>query len=547
MAFDPRSHWRRLILATCATLAVPFLLPSVFDPPIVQENRVLAKAPGAPSSWKALAALPEEVEAYVADNFPARRHLIAWLNVLRLKLGISGSDRVIVGPDGWLFYDNGSHFGAARGEPMLSEPQTEAWLAGLAGRAESLAARGAALVVVVAPTKEMVHPEEAPAWFKGPNPNRPAAKLAKLAAASGAGDVIYPYDALRRQARWGLKTYSPHDTHWTGLGAYVAYAEIMSRLHARGLADPPRPLSDFEEVRIGSPTKPRDLARMLGVADFIHPDYPEFEDPETEASSRIVWLTNEEVWTKPHVIETQASGKPVLLMIRDSFSNALLPYLRSHFSRIVLVHHEQGAWREDMIARFKPDIVMVEVIEPGVAGIMDEVHPPSPAARARIKAAVAAQRLQVAAGPETGRGQVVDGGAGADRLIGGQVSDVLSGRQGDDLVDGGGGEDTIRGGQGEDQLLGGDGADWLSGDRGDDTLSGGAGADIFHFGAGGGEDRVLDFSADQGDRLELAAGAAFTVQPDGTDTVVVVGAGKVRLVGVHPSALGPGRITTANR
>src|SRR5204862_5334342 len=145
---------------------------------------------------------------------------IGALNWLRLKAGVSGSSRVIAGQDGWLFYDNTTHLGAARGLPLLSDADARVWLTGLAGRTEWLAARGIAYVVLSPPDKEAVFGDRGPGWYAGPDPNRAAITLPRLAAAAGAGQVIYPADALARPSRWGLKTYVPNDTHWTGLGAY---------------------------------------------------------------------------------------------------------------------------------------------------------------------------------------------------------------------------------------------------------------------------------------------------------------------------------------
>jgi serralysin len=144
-----------------------------------------------------------------------------------------------------------------------------------------------------------------------------------------------------------------------------------------------------------------------------------------------------------------------------------------------------------------------------------------------------------------------DGGAGDDWIVGGKDNDRLFGDVGNDLVygnlgndtlDGGGGADTIRGGQGDDVLQGGVGDDFLSGDRGSDTLTGGAGADNFHTFVDAGIDRVLDFSAAQGDRVTLDLGATFTVAQVDADTVVSFSGGQVILVGVSMSSLLAGSI-----
>ncbi len=543
MADPLKSHWARLIGGTLAVLAAAHLAPRFAPAPDLTENRTLAPPPAWPPHG--LDALRKEVDAWVADHFPARVHLIAGLNGLRYRFGVSGSERVIVGRDGWLFYDDGTHLGAARNVPAYADAAAGAWLRGLAGRTEALQARGAAYVVLVAPDKETVFPERGPAWFAGPDINRPAEMLPRLAAAAHAGEVVYARAAMLRPTRFGLKTYSKHDTHWTGLGAYYGYAALMNRLHALGLTGPPRPLEAFSEVRANDPNKPRNLAQMLGVAGQVEIDYPELGEPAAEDRLTVTYLTASTDWTKPRVIDTGQTGKPVLLMTMDSFSNALVPFLYGDFSRIVLAHNQDGFWRPDLIERFHPDIVALEVVESGLPAVMAEPPAASEAARRRIAQALArphrlAQPRPAAVQPV--RRREIVGGAADDRLDGSGDDELIIGRRGNDTLSGAGGADHLYGGQGDDVLSGGDGDDWLSGDRGADTVSGGVGADVFHVAQGAGLDRIADFSQADGDRIALDPGTTYAVRQDGADTVVEIPGGRIVLVGVKADTLKPGWI-----
>lgn len=524
MARNLTWHWRWLTGLTVLTLAAGFAIPRLAPPPDLTEKRALAGFPAWPRTPGGFAAFRKGVDAYVADRFPARPYLIGGLNGLRLPARVSGSARVIVGRDGWLFYDNDTHLGAVRNDPPLAREAARGWLTALAGRSEALTARGAHYVVLVAPTKEAIYPQMAPAWFGRPDPNRPAQRLARLAAASGAGEVIYPADELTRQANWGLKVFGRYDTHWTGLGAYQAYAALMGRLQAQGLTEGPRPLTSFYEDDF---PRSGDLALMLGVAGWAKEALPNFTDPPAERGAAVTWLGDRRDWTGPQVIDTGQAGKPVLLMTRDSFSNALLPFLYSHFSRLVLAHNQDGAWRQDLIDRYRPDVVVLEVVESGAPGSLKPAPPASPQAEARIADALdRGWRVPLVAAP---------GGA---KLTGGGLSDDLRGRAGDDILDGQGGDDHIRGGRGDDLIHGGPGNDWESGDRGDDTLWGDAGADIFHSFGGAGIDRVMDFSVAEGDRVELDPGSRFQVRQVGADTVIEIeGGAQVILVGVKAASL----------
>jgi hypothetical protein len=253
------------------------------------------------------------------------------------------------------------------------------------------------------------------------------------------------------------------------------------------------------------------------------------------------YLTPNQTWTGTRVIDTGQTGKPVVLMTRDSFSNALLPFLYSHFSRLILAHNQDGIWRQDLIDRFKPNLVILEVVESGLAiSLIRPAHPASAAARDRIARMMEDPPLPEGVIPPSLR---LTGGAADDNLSGRRGDDVLDGRAGNDTLDGRDGDDQARGGRGDDVIHGGPGDDWLSGDRGNDGLWGGEGADIFHSFADAGIDRVMDFSVSEGDRVELEPGTVYAVRQAGADTVIEMqSGGKVVLMGVEARTLLSGSI-----
>src|SRR5437763_15232936 len=93
----------------------------------------------------------------------------------------------------------------------------------------------------------------------------------------------------------------------------------------------------------------------------------------------------------------------------------------------------------------------------------------------------------------------VDGGPGADTVVGSDGPDLIVGGEGNDVLNGGGGDDRIVGGPGSDTLNGGAGDDTLVWHHGDgaDPINGDAGSD----------DVEVNGSPTAGD--------LFTVQPNG--------------------------------
>ncbi len=122
----------------------------------------------------------------------------------------------------------------------------------------------------------------------------------------------------------------------------------------------------------------------------------------------------------------------------------------------------------------------------------------------------------------------LDGGSGHDLLDGGDQVDDLYGRAGNDRLDGGKGNDYLSGGSGNDTLAGGDGDDRLFGGAGWDRLTGGAGIDHFIFDSTAestraARDRIMDFNAAEGDRIDLDRIDADTTSSDSYDLFTFIG------------------------
>ncbi|MFY8114137.1 MAG: VCBS domain-containing protein [Rhabdaerophilum sp.] len=120
------------------------------------------------------------------------------------------------------------------------------------------------------------------------------------------------------------------------------------------------------------------------------------------------------------------------------------------------------------------------------------------------------------------RGNLLEGGAGNDYIvgfggedviIGGDGHDMLFGSEGTDRIYGGAGNDILSGFEGDDILDGGEGSDRLLVQSGHNMLAGGSGADQFAFvistirfnPAANGNHIVADFNAGEGDRIHFSA------------------------------------------
>ena len=118
-------------------------------------------------------------------------------------------------------------------------------------------------------------------------------------------------------------------------------------------------------------------------------------------------------------------------------------------------------------------------------------------------------------GGNAANGDVIDSGAGADRVRGLGSDDAINGGDGNDRLFGEGGNDIILGGAGADRLFGGDGDDLLHGQDDNDRLIGGDGNDVLNGGAG--DDGLLGGADD--DTIYGEGGADWLLGGTGRDTL----------------------------
>jgi Ca2+-binding RTX toxin-like protein len=118
--------------------------------------------------------------------------------------------------------------------------------------------------------------------------------------------------------------------------------------------------------------------------------------------------------------------------------------------------------------------------------------------------------------------------------------ETFTGTSGKDTLRGTDRDDVLEGGAKRDKLFGGDGDDTLNGGEGNDVVTGGDGADTFTFDSlNFGNDRIKDFDASEGDRLDFSRIADelsdLTILQSGGDTLIEAGNGSIQLNGVKVS------------
>lgn len=345
-----------------AAFGAASLLPMLrgVEAPEVAEGRKLAAAPEWPHDLAALDAWPAAFEAWFGDHFGMRRALLE-LNtrVLIDGFGVSPSDQVVLGTEGWLYYTRDGIFADRRGEERLGEAELERWREVLEGRRAWLQQRGVPYVFAVAPNKVTIYPQHLPARHRArPDvPTRMDQIVAHLAARSQFR-VVDGRPLLREAAR-SEQVYHRTDSHWNDAGAYVMYRAIVQAWGQQGLT-----LTAFD--RSALETRPYlhlgDLIPLLPMSGMAKEDAafltPRDGWPSQRAALPAEWQQLPKEWGiwEPPVLYESGRGEGVLLGIGDSFQWQMMPLLASHFRRCVFV--------SSSVVDFEVFRVLVEVVKP---------------------------------------------------------------------------------------------------------------------------------------------------------------------------------------
>ncbi len=328
----------------------------------VSEQRGLTQLPELRMNAASLAALPRALDAYYDDHLGLRDDMIrawAWLNIE--LLGVSPSPELVVGKQGWLFFGDDEAISQYRGTARFEPADLEHWTRVLEQRRDWLSSRGIEYLVVFVPNKHSMYaeymPDSLPRMREGSQLDRLVAHLERES------DV--PFLDLREalQAEKNEhRIYHKTDTHWNDLGAYTAYRAIIERLATR-LAS----LADHEPVavrRADRTTPGLGLARIVGLSRA----YPEqsldlvIERPRAGVPVRQRAAHERRVQRQlPFALGTGDASLPSAVMFRDSFANALIPFLSESFERIVYVWHPDV--NAHVVELERADVVIQEIAE----------------------------------------------------------------------------------------------------------------------------------------------------------------------------------------
>jgi len=336
------------ILIPCAFFSFGMLIPGASE--AAEGDVTMPVFATAPSLSAINDDFGNEFEEYFSKSFAYRNHLVDAFSLMKTEIFREGNDQVIVGREDFLYF--AETLADYTGENPMTDGEIEAAadaLAAIEAYAESHAAK---FLFASAPNKNTIYPEYMPARY----PMRGGeSDLDRLHAALDARGVAYlDLRPVLTAAKSDGLIYHKRDTHWNTEGARLAWEAIGDALSLS--------LPDY-----GTSAAVDDFRGDLDTLLFPK---REMFDANTEYP-----LADEYIFTSAYktpmdmTITTRGSGSGRLLMFRDSFANALIPFAASAFAEAQL--ERAVPYRADLLETEAADVVIVQIAERNLRTLID--------------------------------------------------------------------------------------------------------------------------------------------------------------------------------
>ncbi|MEI7579726.1 MAG: hypothetical protein WCJ58_06900 [bacterium] len=337
------------------------------------EQRKLAEFPGInkqifyhPSSFL------QQFDLFFTDHFGFRSTAIFSYNYFHsVILRISPRDDIVIGKDGWYFY-NSKNDGINIDDYCGYHPFTDSELSIIKQRLLQVKndglKNGYQFYLLIAPNKHTIYPEELPLGYSCKIGTSRFDQLVVLTK-----DLEINLIDVRNvliENKSNLPVYYQLDTHWNDFGAYLASEELLKKISQDNYSLPVNTIPDFKLKRVISY---HDTAKFISIEGHVYENEVLMERPVNNSMSVLDFFPPYSSSPGRVTIgKTVADNKlPKMLMYRDSFGIAMIPFLENNFSRSVYIWNNQ--LNLQVVAEEHPNILVYEIVERNLSWLQAEV------------------------------------------------------------------------------------------------------------------------------------------------------------------------------
>jgi len=324
-----------------------------------------------------LDAYPKQFEDYFDNSLEIKPFLVTANSELKVRaLHVSPDpEKIVLGRHGWLFM-GGRHVDQFRGTNLFSAAELVSFKRILDNRAIYAREKyGSRFYFLLAPLKHTIYPEFLPSSVKKVTGKTRYDQVLELLK----NDTLIRTVDLRTDL---LKLKSSHilyyktDNHWNDIGGWIAYNRIYQLLHEDfhniPMTDKSIFVMDSSETLVGGEAAMMNAGETYSEQRF---DYKVTERCKAKEGPKHGYKAPPEFpWPDDfeHLKFTGDTSLPNALIIRDSFTDAILPFLEENFNRSVYIfdswHYRSN---REVLENEKPQVVMYIVLESNLNALFE--------------------------------------------------------------------------------------------------------------------------------------------------------------------------------
>ena len=352
--FDRLSVAVALLLLVSLAVSLPILPKKNFS---AKERRALAAFPKLRAETILDGRFFFALSTYYADHFPLRESFTALKAASERALGKRENNGILFGADGYLIA-RGEYKSLAIAEQNLYAIRT------LSERADI------PTTVSILPRATDVLTTCLPRGYDLTHASQIHEAITRILPANT--DLRTP---LREAAEAGDRVFYRTDHHWTTEGAYLAYTHLASTL---GIT--PYPIEDFTPITLtndflGTTFAKSGLSRAMPdtITCYRYGGDDRYTVTNAETGARTHTLYNMDAlsgddpyevflggnYARLSIADEERSEKPTLLLFKDSFANALIPFLARHFQLTVVDPRYEPSGADALVREIAPDRILI--------------------------------------------------------------------------------------------------------------------------------------------------------------------------------------------
>ena len=301
------------------------------------ENRTLEQFPKLNFTTLTNGKFESRFDSYVADQFPARDAWVRMKSTVDRFAGKTENRNIYLGKDGYLIQNY-----LLPSEEAYAEKMEEI-------RSFADSHKDLKLAALIAPTALSVMKDFLPANAPAADEDEYLDRLKEDFTEAGFR-FVDTRDALKEAAQ-EEQVYYRTDHHWTTFGAYAAYQALGEALMLPGIHTnyEHRLVTDSFSGTLTATSgfRGRETDQIYVFLPDPAADYSVFYVEEGKRTATFYESDNLELRDKytvffggnyPEVkIETSRDSKDVLLVLKDSYANCLVPFLAGDYSKIIMI------------------------------------------------------------------------------------------------------------------------------------------------------------------------------------------------------------------